>query len=356
MQKDVAPADEALGFGFAGALRRFYRLAGESAIELRTLAATGAIGHTLPVTEVDQAARHTRHCYRHSGVLVGSDIEFPEWSTFACPEPGMAPDIVIGRGAVRTDYDPSCEHAEYRAGCLKFAVPQAGRWAVEGGRRITVDIEPSREAEARLFTLGSAWGALGYQRGWAMLHGSAVRVDGKTALFAGEAGQGKSTMAAALIARGAELIADDLSRCGTGQGERARLYPSAGRIKLWDTAIDHLGWQDRQRTRDHFRDDKFHLETAPQTIDCEPVLLSTVFVLEWGDEIAIERLRGGEAVTALSEATIYRKGYLELMGGLATHVVACARVAASTAVYRLARPSNLAMLDDVCDRVGTVLE
>ncbi len=48
-------------------------------------------------------------------------------------------------------------------------------------------------------------------RGFLPMHGSAVVQDGQVTLICGEAGMGKSTTAAQLIARGALLLSDDLS-------------------------------------------------------------------------------------------------------------------------------------------------
>ncbi len=48
--------------------------------------------------------------------------------------------------------------------------------------------------------------------GHCVLHGSAVRIDGKTVAVVGDSGRGKTTLAALLCAAGAELVTDDVLR------------------------------------------------------------------------------------------------------------------------------------------------
>ncbi|GAA4644287.1 HPr kinase [Pontixanthobacter gangjinensis] len=295
--------------------------------------------------------------YRHSGVLIASGFEVPEWLGFAETFGDEATDIKIEIGTAGLEPIPSDQHGVYDGGCMTFSEPLAGRWSICDGKKIIVEpISVERMTEARLYTLGSAWGALGYQRGWAMLHGSAVQIGAKTALFAGEANQGKSTIAAALTRAGARLLSDDLSRVRPPSGnDGTQLWPSGARLKLWEEALNHFGLQHSELVQDHFRDQKFHLAVDQGPIDAAPVPLSAVFVLEWRDTIAVERLRGSEAVRALADATMYRKEYLELMGKLGEQVVHCARIAAQVPIYRVTRPRDFMLLDEVCDRVSLSL-
>ena len=54
--------------------------------------------------------------------------------------------------------------------------------------------------------------------GISALHASAVEVDGAALAFAGQSGQGKSTLAALLCAAGRPAVADDLLRCEVSEG------------------------------------------------------------------------------------------------------------------------------------------
>ncbi len=298
----------------------------------------------------DATAATQQHFYRHSGVVIASEFELPEWRCFSAHDAGTS-DVRISLQDEPNHIVHPEKHGIYDGAKLQFSVRDVGGWSVEAGDRILVYPDGhQRLAELRLFTLGSAWGALGYQRGWPMLHGSSVDVAGRAVLFCGDAGQGKSTMAGGFLRGGNSLIADDLSRVELQDGVTS-IYPSAGRLKLWDTALEHFGLTTVELERDHFRDRKFHLPIEAAEDLTVPRPLAAIFVLEWGDEISVTRLRGGIAVRALCEATMYRKEYLELMGLLGEQVVYCARIAASTPIYRLTRPKDFARLNDACGAV-----
>ena len=294
------------------------------------------------------AEAQRRFGYRHSGVAIAADFELPEWSAFRDDAALEQADVSLSiQSSVRCTADALAEAADDR---LSFAIEGIGRWSVENGTKIRVTPDPDAAMrEIRLFTLGSAWGALGYQRGWAMLHGSAVALKGGAALFCGDTGRGKSTMAAALVERGHPLLADDLSRVDPLAGDAPMLHPSSERIKLWTDALGHLGLSDRELTRDHFRDDKYHLDASSGAPGTAPVPLQAVYVLDRGDDLALERLRGAQATTALFEATAYRPQFLAPMGLLGAQAMLCARIAGGCEVYRLTRPRDLTALDRVCE-------
>ncbi|WP_336985993.1 hypothetical protein [Altererythrobacter aquiaggeris] len=283
--------------------------------------------------------------YAHSGLNIASELELPEWDVFAAKVHGD-PDISfhIDHGLSPTGLAP---HEPVISGSrLIFDDDDAGTYAADAGRKLLIAPKPEASSrEIRLFALGSGWGALGYQRGLQMLHASAVMGPQGAVMFAGEAGAGKSTLAAAMGDRGHACLADDLSRVDT-DAERAQIWPSAARMKLWDGAIDALGWSDKAMEQDHFRDRKFHFrfETAPPRA---PVSLHACYVAEWGPP-AIIRLTGGQAVQALLQSTMYRSQFLRSLGRLGHYTVEIANLASKIEVYRLSRPRDFSALDDSC--------
>ena len=273
--------------------------------------------------------------YRHSGLLVASQIELPEWGRFACD--AQPPDVRI---LVAQEPSPQCPLAGSVAegDSLRFGVEDIGCWQMEGGR--VIRIHPAggvREEELRLFTLGSAWGALGYQRGFAMWHASAVERGGNAVLFCGDTGEGKSTLAAAQSAAGARLVADDLCRVQpTDRG--AVIYPSSARIKLWRTAIDRLGWQDRILQRDYFRDDKFHCQAQGAIAGNTPLDLAAIVVLGQSETPVLERLGGATGFEAVMKATLYRPDMIDALGLWGQQGGLAAKILARVPVWRLGRP------------------
>ncbi|EDL48944.1 HPr kinase/phosphorylase [Erythrobacter sp. SD-21] len=289
--------------------------------------------------------------YRHSGLQVASQIELPEWAAFARAEgPADVRIILSDEPCPDCPSDGSVAVGE----SLRFAIKGIGGWQVEGGH--TIRLHPGLTAdlpELRLFTLGSAWGALGYQRGFAMWHGSAVEMAGRTVLLCGDAGAGKSTMAAALCARGARLLADDLSRIEPGE-EGARIYPSSARLKLGSEAIERFGWQDAVLQRDYFRDEKFHCAAPQHRAGERAQELHAIISLEESDGLDLTRLNGAEALETAMRETMYRPEMLDALGAWGHQGGLAAQIVAQCPVYRMRRPKDFTALDEVCALIETL--
>ena len=141
-----------------------------------------------------------RFHYRHSGIVVSSELELPEWHAFAVTGADAAePEAVIRFDELLKDGAPPDHYPVVEGDSLRFTAKGVATWRVSGGTEIAIHPFGARDSmEVRLFTLGSGWGTLGYQRGWAMLHGSAVAGPKGAALFCGPQEAGKSTMAAGM--------------------------------------------------------------------------------------------------------------------------------------------------------------
>src|SRR5260370_13570117 len=82
-----------------------------------------------------------------------------------------------------------------------------GGFLVRAGREVVVDPDPGADGWAlRLFLVGPVLAVLLRERGYLVLHGSAVERSGLTIAFLGPAGWGKSTLAAALSSRRGRLV------------------------------------------------------------------------------------------------------------------------------------------------------
>jgi hypothetical protein len=268
-------------------------------------------------------ARH----YRFAGLRFASALPLPEWDDFTCGDADGPIDARITIG----DRD-AAQPGEYR-----FAVDGVAQYRIAGGDRIDVSIAPgAADGEVRLFLLGTALAALCVQRGVLLLHASVVRAGGRTIALCGPQQSGKSTLAAALVGRGAAFVCDDLARFGR-DGCDSVVYPSTPRMKLSPQALASLDWPAERFPRVHPRAVKFHV---PQVHGdpWSPVPLHAICLLEWADgAAATARLRGTAALTAFVNAATYRPRLLEPMGRLAAHWQQYAAIAAATPVYRLTR-------------------
>ena len=94
---------------------------------------------------------------------------------------------------------------------LVFTAPQVGSYRC---RADAIDVVPNPGVDAEAIAsllIATALPTVLWLQGRFVLHASAVRLPGcdKAIAFAGPSGVGKSTIAAALVARGADLLADD---------------------------------------------------------------------------------------------------------------------------------------------------
>jgi len=81
-------------------------------------------------------------------------------------------------------------------------------------------------------------------RGFEVLHASGVVLGGRAALFTGPPGAGKSSLAAALLHRGAALLSDDTVALETRDGALIA-HPGAALLHLRDAEHDRLSTQER---------------------------------------------------------------------------------------------------------------
>lgn len=276
--------------------------------------------------------------YHYAGLRISSELELPEWETFRQPAPDDIPDVIFRYGSAETQ-GLSPDMIVGPDEC-RFSAPDVGIYHVIQGREIVVSPYPGAGLnEIRLFLLGSGWGAICYQRGLFALHASAVRVGQDAVLFCANPGGGKSTITAFLAARGHAVISDDLC-CIEMATPIPEIYPSARRLRLWQDALDALGWNNSALQRDHFRMDKFHLPWEGEPV-LSPVPIKGIYLLEWGD-FTITRLTGMNALRGFIAAATYRGELLDQMGLSASYWQRCLDLVKTVPVWRLQRRKNFA--------------
>lgn len=294
------------------------------------------------------------YAYWYWGLSLASDLALPELEMYQADADPAPADIVIrvsGEKAAGPLPEPRVTRDE-----VSFSVPGVARYWARAGREIVAQPEPGAEARAvRLFLLGSAWGALCYQRGLLAIHASVVQLGAGAVAFCGVTGAGKSSLAAWLVRQGRTLISDDLCRFDLPPSGPPRVWPGLPRLKLWQTALAALGQTSDGLERDLLREDKYHLPSALEAqAGTWPV--RAVCLLEWGAEPQLTRLTGAAAVRRFVALGAYRGEWLEPMGRLAAYWEQCAEVARRVPVLQLRRPAawsampqTLALLSEVLD-------
>jgi hypothetical protein len=279
--------------------------------------------------------RHWRYYYH--GLNIISALPLPELNAFEMNQPVCAPDVSISLGGEAFEFaaDENFKD-EYR-----FFIKEVGWYVVRGGRHIFVHpLKVASMRQLRIFLLGSAWGALLYQRQMVLIHGSAVQVDGAAVIFCAQRGEGKSTLAALLDAQGHNLISDDLCCLKLSGGETPMVYPSVPRMRLWSDAIRELGWDTSGCEPDHLRAGKFqYLRTTAITVN--PLPIREIYVLGWG-EARVQRLTGFVALRRFIDAARWRGDLLVKVGNPVNHLQRCADLLQLIPLSEFRRPRNLA--------------
>jgi hypothetical protein len=231
-------------------------------------------------------------------------------------------------------------------------VPRLGEFRVSGGREIAYDLDPEGDgARVAAYIIGVAMALLLHQRGFLVLHGSAIEYKGRAFAFVAPKYHGKSTISAALQARGCKLVTDDLIPVKVGKEDLPMVMPGYPFSKVWPDAFAALG-EDHEKSPKFIEGFEKRLRSVrPEGLAAGPCPLRRVYVLEWGEEIALEPIIRAEAfqqavththhhVMPLVQATpAGQVAHFRALGNLLQHATLC----------RLRRPRNLDSLDATCD-------
>ncbi len=284
------------------------------------------------------------------GLGIRSEVALPELATGHSDV-----DVVIRIGSVNTSalpYQAGAEGLRSRstAGEFCFTYDEVGAFLVRGGREIVVDPAAGTEEQVlRLFILGGAFAALLRQRGFLVLHASAVAVDGVAVAFLGGSGWGKSTTAGALHAHGCDLVADDFVAVMDSDGTPA-VYPGFPQLKLWPAAAASLGTDPELLPRLHPRFEK-RARRISAGFAHEMLTLRGVYILGDSPVLKFERL---EPRFALIELLRHSYGARSLYAeGAPEQFVRLAGLCGKVWVRKLLRPMAIEQLPELA---CTILE
>ncbi len=276
--------------------------------------------------------------YSFSGLDVVSNICLPEWEAFAAEEQSGEPDVTISLNPEPADCANAVAEDEYR-----FFVEKVGRFYVRGGQEIVVSpLESASIRRVRIFLLGSAWGALLYQRKTLIIHASAIQIEDGAVAFCARRGDGKSTLAASLAVLGHKLVSDDLCCLRFPDAGTPMVYPSVPRARLWTDAIHELGLNTSNAEPDPLRPGKFQY-FQQLTSSAGPLPLRALYILAWG-EVRIQRLTGFDSLQRFLSASQWRADLLLSAGSPAEYMRQCADLLQRVPVSEFRRPRDLSTL------------
>lgn len=287
-----------------------------------------------------------RRFYRAYGLTISSEVALPELETTAPAEA----DVVIAVGPVdhprpRLEagtafrFEPARQYLAWEA---------VGAFLISDARRI--DIEPAPGIDDQLIAfplLGPVMALLLHQRGLLVLHASAIAVGGRSAIFMGDKGAGKSTTASAMISAGHRLLTDDVVAVDLSRPDEPVIIPGFPQLKLAADAAAAIPIRQAEiRPQAHPAIDKAQ-HRLHGGFARDAVAAARVYILQRGDKAAISALTGPGALSALIKFSyVTRFGRAALVGDFAaTHLRQCAGFANRVGVHRLEVPTGL-------DRIG----
>ncbi len=236
------------------------------------------------------------------------------------------------------------------------------RFAYGDGTRIVIDAEGSRVwatgadgasiEDTATYLLGPTLGFVLRLRGITCLHASAVAVDGKAVAFAGPAGAGKSTTAAAFAQLGFPVLTDDIAplREGAAGFEVQPAYP---RLRLWPDSAESLFGSPEALPRITPTWDKRYVDlNLPQFQFLQhPLGLAAIYVLapRARRSPAVEALERRTALMALVRETYSTRLLSSAQRGKEFDFLA--RLVDSVPVRRLSPDADLARMPALCETI-----
>jgi hypothetical protein len=291
------------------------------------------------------------HFYRIYGLNIRSEFRLNR-----LPEAGEADaDVTISFGNLRHCVPESGYSAGYlntRGPGAYFSWPEVGAFLARQGTEVVY--EPAPDVDERIIPfplLGIVISAILLQRGVLVLHASAVSIGDTAVSFMGARGMGKSSIAAALYARGHTLLTDDLVALTQTDGCLTMLQPGYPQLKLMpDMAERFFG---NEEVDFQFNGHGKRVCNALRSFSPEPVLVRCIYSLSVDPVLAISPLRPDEAMLEL-----LRQSYVARVFGdfpsktdAANHFRQCAEVARSVPVFRLQRPGSPGLPDQLAQAV-----
>ena len=274
---------------------------------------------------------------------------------------GQAPDVA--------DTGPTCYVSPYedergvpsltvrvRGSSYLFSYGEGARFLIDAsGSQVDAWWDPPlTDADASDFLLGGVLAFIVRLRGLVPVHASAVAIDGRAVLFAGAAGAGKSSTAAAFATLGLPVLSDDVVTVADAGGA-VLAYPASPRVSVWADSAQGLFASRPLPThsavyakhRVDLLEYGYHFHESPAPIEA-------IFILRdrWSSEASPATRQLSPRAALMSLVTHSHGNYLLDASMRAREFDLLGRVAASVTVRELAFGDDLDQLVPNCRRLA----
>lgn len=253
-----------------------------------------------------------------------------------------AVDLLVNFGSVPEILDASQDVSLFFQAVgsqILFKAPKVARFLILNGKEVVIEKEEGAEDDdVRLFLMGSVMGAVLHYRGITPLHGNGFIHNGEAVLTLGNAGVGKSTLAAALVKKGYTLLADDICAVKNDSDGRSMVIPGPPHVKLWKDSSDKIGVDTVGLRKIAGRFDKY-IKPLHGTFCSHAVPLKRIYVLVRDDTpaVAVEGVSNIDGLFLVKRHT-YRNYMIKAMGCEPAHFKRCGKIVKDALVRKITRP------------------
>jgi hypothetical protein len=239
----------------------------------------------------------------------------------------------------------------FRAAAMDTAVsvPDVGEMRVRDGSRIELTLADHCSPEAAaILAAGAGLGMVLTQRGWFVLHGSAIRIGATGICVAGPSGAGKSTILAELHRRGHFMIADGMTPLRLSDGH-VLAAPGPPIMKVWPSTAREMGWATDSLIPVSSAHDK-RFRPVTERVEQQPVPIRNVFATVAVAPVGVSMLEPREALMELVKHAFLME-FSDVESG-AMFLRQSASLASFLSVARLSRGDRIRDLLDVAEVLG----
>jgi len=288
--------------------------------------------------------------YTTAGLIINSTLPLPELLTIKPDSAGDIVDITIEESSIPEHLSHttfSCSWFETSKTSFLLKIPNVAKYLIRNGNQIQVDIHANVEQRnMRLYLLGSAMGALYFQRGDFPLHASVIAGDRHAIAFTGDSGAGKSTLAAWMYQQGYPLLCDDVCVIRFHDDGIPYAYPGFPRIKLWDDALRAMHLDKEMLPQDFTRTEKYHMPVL-EKFHLQPMPLKHINILRFSEQQKPESastMSPAQAAPFIRNNT-YRREYIPAMGITKQHYLQCIEIIRNVCIHDFVREKNHNTMD-----------
>jgi len=254
------------------------------------------------------------------------------------------PDVLIERETMAETLPESqkpCAFVSVAPGCCLQVLPGHGRFFITADKIVVEQFPGADENLLHLFLLRSSMGILMQLRGGLVLRGSSVEIDGRGVVIVAPACTGSSTLATALVQRGAKLISDELCVIVINSQGKPELIPYYPGIFLWRDMAESFEFLTENSKPVREGVEKYLIQ-LPESFSSIPVPVTSLFSL-WEHN---KREPSLESVTGLDKVKVFlsRSSHYRLLEGSHLRQQYFNRSLAllsHSSTWRLTRPSGM---------------